>query len=74
MTTDDLATAFRAYAAGLYPLEAGITLLISNETFLRHDFTDRAQSCPGRSPSSLRGSSRTVLPTVPLTSATCAHS
>ena len=42
MTTDDLAAALRACAAGLYPLEAGVALLISNETFLhRADFTSR---------------------------------
>jgi hypothetical protein len=42
MTTDDLTTALRACAAGLYPLEAGVALLISNETFLhRDDFTSR---------------------------------
>lgn len=42
MTTDDLATALRACAAGLYPLEAGIELLICNGTFLnRDDFTAR---------------------------------
>jgi hypothetical protein len=40
MTTDDLTTALRACAAGLYPLEAGVALLIS--TFLhRDDFTSR---------------------------------
>ena len=42
MTTDDLTAALRACAAGLYPLEAGIALLISNGTFLhRDDFTSR---------------------------------
>jgi hypothetical protein len=42
MTADDLATALRACAAGLYPLEAGVALLISNGTFLhRDDFTSR---------------------------------
>lgn len=42
MTTDDLARALRACAAGLYPLEAGVGLLISNGTFLRRpDFTSR---------------------------------
>jgi hypothetical protein len=40
MTTDELAAALRACAAGLYPLEAGTELLISNGTFLRRgDFT-----------------------------------
>ena len=42
MNTDDLAAALRACAAGLYPLEAGTELLISNGTFLhRDDFTSR---------------------------------
>ena len=42
MTTDDLTAALHACAAGLYPLEAGIALLISNGTFLqRDDFTTR---------------------------------
>jgi hypothetical protein len=42
MTADDLAAALRSCAAGLYPLEAGTALLISNRTFLhRHDFTSR---------------------------------
>ena len=42
MTTDDLTTALRAYADGLLPLEAGVSLLISNGTFLqRDDFTSR---------------------------------
>ena len=42
MTPDDLAAALRACAAGLYPLEAGTALLISNGTFLhRDDFTSR---------------------------------
>lgn len=42
MTADDLAAALRACAAGLYPLEAGTGLLISNGTFLhRADFTSR---------------------------------
>jgi hypothetical protein len=42
MTTDDLAAALQACAAGLYPLEAGTGLLISNGTFLRRDdFTSR---------------------------------
>jgi hypothetical protein len=42
MTTDDLTAALRACAAGFYPLEAGVALLISNGTFLhRDDFTCR---------------------------------
>jgi hypothetical protein len=42
MTADDLTAALRACAAGLYPLEAGVALLISNGTFLRRsDFTTR---------------------------------
>ncbi len=42
MNTDDLAAALRACAAGLYPLEAGTELLISNGTFLhRDDFTGK---------------------------------
>ena len=42
MTTDDLAAALRACAAGIYPLEAGVALLIANGTFLhRDDFTSR---------------------------------
>jgi hypothetical protein len=42
VTTDDLTAALRACAAGLYPLEAGTELLISNGTFLhRDDFTTR---------------------------------
>ena len=42
MTADDLAAALRSCAAGLYPLEAGTALLISNRTFLhRDDFTSR---------------------------------
>jgi hypothetical protein len=40
VNTDDLVAALRACAAGLYPLEAGTELLISNGTFLhRDDFT-----------------------------------
>ena len=40
--TDDLAAALRACAAGLYPLEAGVALLITNGTFLhRDDFANR---------------------------------
>ena len=42
MTADVLVAALRACAAGLYPLEAGTELLISNGTFLhRGDFTTR---------------------------------
>ena len=42
MTGDNLTAALRACAAGLYPLEAGVALLISNGTFLhRPDFTGR---------------------------------
>lgn len=42
MTTDDLTTALRVCAIGIYPLEAGVALLISNGTFLhRDDFTSR---------------------------------
>jgi hypothetical protein len=42
VNTDDLVAALRACAAGLYPLEAGTELLISNGTFLhRDDFTTR---------------------------------
>jgi hypothetical protein len=42
VTTDDLTAALHACAAGLYPLEAGTALLISNGTFLhRDDFTGR---------------------------------
>jgi hypothetical protein len=42
VNTDDLTDALRACAAGLYPLEAGTELLISNRTFLhRDDFTSR---------------------------------
>jgi len=42
MTTDDLTAALRACAAGLYPLEAGVALLIANGTFLlRDDFTSK---------------------------------
>jgi hypothetical protein len=42
VTTDELAAALRACAAGIYPLEAGVALLISNGTFLRRDdFTTR---------------------------------
>jgi hypothetical protein len=38
VNTDDLTDALRACAAGLYPLEAGTELLISNRTFLHRDF------------------------------------
>lgn len=42
MTTDHLTAALRACAAGLYPLEAGVALLIANGMFLhRDDFTSR---------------------------------
>jgi len=42
MTTSSLATALRACADGLYPLEAGVGLLIAHDTFLhRSDFTSR---------------------------------
>lgn len=42
MTTSSLAAALRACAAGLYPLEAGVGLLIAHDTFLhRGDFTSR---------------------------------
>ena len=42
MNTDDLAAAPHACADGLYPLEAGTGLLISNGAFLhRDDFTSR---------------------------------
>lgn len=42
MTADHLTAALRACAAGLYPLEAGTSLLIANGTFLhRDDFTSR---------------------------------
>jgi hypothetical protein len=42
MTADELATALRACAAGLYPLEAGVALLSAEGTFLRRDdFTSR---------------------------------
>ena len=41
-TPEDLAGALRACAAGLYPLEAGVALLISCGAFLhRDDFTGR---------------------------------
>lgn len=42
MTTDDLIAALEACAAGFYPLEAGVALLISHGTFLhRDDFATR---------------------------------
>lgn len=42
MTTDHLTAVLRACAAGFYPLEAGVGLLISHGTFLhRDDFTSR---------------------------------
>lgn len=42
MTPASLAAALRTCAAGLYPLEAGVGLLIANGTFLhRDDFTSR---------------------------------
>jgi hypothetical protein len=42
MTADDLIAALNACAAGFYPLEARVALLISNGTFLhRDDFTTR---------------------------------
>jgi hypothetical protein len=42
MTPPRLVTALRACAAGFYPLEAGVGLLIENGTFLhRSDFTSR---------------------------------
>ena len=42
MTADDLTAALHACAAGIYPPEAGVALLISNGTFLhREDFTSR---------------------------------
>jgi hypothetical protein len=42
MTPASLASALRACAAGLYPLQAGVGLLIANGTFLhRDDFTSR---------------------------------
>lgn len=42
MTTTTLATALTGCAAGLYPLEASVALLIAEGTFLhRDDFTSR---------------------------------
>jgi hypothetical protein len=42
MTTDKLTTALHACAAGLYPLEAGVALLIASGAFLhRPDFAGR---------------------------------
>ena len=46
MPADDLTAALRACATGLYPLEAGTELLISNGTFLhRNDFTSKFITC-----------------------------
>jgi hypothetical protein len=46
VNTDHLTAALHACAAGLYPLEAGVALLISNGTFLqRGDFTTRFITC-----------------------------
>lgn len=46
MTTDDLTTALRNCATGIYPLEAGVALLISHGTFLhRDDFTAQFITC-----------------------------
>ena len=42
MTTDELTAALHSCAAGLYPLEAGVALLITSGAFLRRpDFTGR---------------------------------
>lgn len=42
MTPERLAAALRACATGIYPVEAGVALLIANGTFLRRDdFTTR---------------------------------
>ncbi len=42
MNADDLTAALHACAAGIYPLEAGVALLVSNGTFVhRPDFTSR---------------------------------
>lgn len=42
MTDDDLAAALHACAAGLYPLEAGVALLVDSGTFLRRaDFAGK---------------------------------
>jgi hypothetical protein len=42
MTPERLTTALRACAAGIYPAEAGVALLIGHGTFLRRDdFTTR---------------------------------
>jgi hypothetical protein len=42
MTTDELTAALHACASGLYPLEAGVALLISSGAFLRRsDFAGR---------------------------------
>jgi hypothetical protein len=46
VNTNHLTAALHACAAGLYPLEAGVALLISNGTFLqRGDFTTRFITC-----------------------------
>jgi hypothetical protein len=46
VTADDLTAALRARVVGLYPLEAGVALLISDGTFLhRNDFTSRFITC-----------------------------
>lgn len=42
MKADELSAALHACASGLYPLEAGVSLLISSGAFLhRSDFADR---------------------------------
>jgi hypothetical protein len=42
MSTDELAAALHAFAAGLYPLEAGVAPPAAEGTFLRRDdFTSR---------------------------------
>jgi len=41
MTTDELTAALRACAAGLYPLEAGVSLLTEGAFLRRDDFTSR---------------------------------
>jgi hypothetical protein len=38
MTTDHLTRALQACAAGMLPLEAGVTLLTGHRTFLHRDF------------------------------------
>jgi hypothetical protein len=46
VTTDDLTAALIACATGIYAVEAGVELLISNATFLhRDDFTSRFITC-----------------------------